>query len=158
MGGSQLDSDGRAEPRVKGVPARRLVRMLASGQSYHDIRRQYPGINRLDIDAAVRWRNATIIPMRVAEGKSLSEIAREFGVSRQAVVAAQERNQRNHQLKEEWGGLIIRTVNIIQRVLHCRTLDALKKKAYSDECLLAMKGIGLKTFREIRRVIPAPIT
>lgn len=77
---------------VKGVKFREIVRLPASGERYDDIRRRYPRLSPSDIDLAVRWRNATLLPARPAEGRSLDEIGREFVLGRSGVWAALERD------------------------------------------------------------------
>ncbi len=138
----------------------RILRLLASGHSYYGISARYPQMMERELDKAiveaVRWRNKTLIPARVAKGKTISQIAQEFGLCKQRIARILADRQRDRMLQEQWGGLRPRSVNAIRRCFRCSTLDGFKKLNLTDEYILKARDIGIKTLKDIRRVIPTP--
>jgi len=142
---------------IKGIPASEIVKMLAKGSWYEGICRKYRELNEKDIVDAVRFRNFTLVPFRLAQGKTPKEIAEEFGFSRSSVWAIQHKIQRNKELQDRWGGLPIRVVTALQKSFGCTSLQHLIDNFPSGEQLLKAKGIGSITMRELGKVLPPAV-
>ena len=144
-------------PLINGIPATAIIKLLADGHDYQQICRRCPGLDWPHILEAVHFRNHTLVTARLAEGKTPKEIAREFGFSPANVWAIKCAVAKDKELREQWGGLSARTVTLIKRYLHCRSLSELFQKypaAPTEEHFLTYKGIGIITVKELIKVLP----
>lgn len=53
-----------------------------------------------------------------------------------------------------WGGLSVRTISLVRKLLHVESLEELKIVSPSAEDLLSRKGVGWKTAKELAKVLP----
>lgn len=154
-----MKDSGRATeiqpPIIKGFPAMRIIRLLATGRHYQEICDLCPGLDWPAINEAVHFRNHVLVPAQIAEGRTPREVAREFGFSPQNVLGIMRRVARDKELEEHWGGLPARIVAIIKRAWNCRNLAELRQTfpLPTEEELLAAKGIGKIALRELRKVL-----
>ncbi len=53
-----------------------------------------------------------------------------------------------------WGGLSVRTINLVRRLLQVESLEELRMVSPSAEDLLSRKGVGWTTAKELAKVLP----
>lgn len=139
---------------IKGIPVAEIIKMLADGCNYDQICRRHRVLKYDDIVVAVRFRNYTLVPARLAQGKTPKEIAEEFGFDQSNVRSIQRKIERDKELQIRWGGLPIRFVEALQKAFGCTSLQQLIDNFPTGEQLLMARGVGAIALRELRKVLP----
>jgi len=137
---------------VKGVPVAEIKRWWKKGYSYGWILRRYPSLTWADASEAIYSKGYALLQARLAEGKTLSEIARELNCSPSNVWVMKRRIKRNQLLRRDWGGLSPRAVTLVRK-LGYKNFQELSENPPHEHKLRMTKGVGLYTFQEIQRSI-----
>ena len=92
-------------PEVKGVPTSKVIDLWKEGHKHGYIQRRCRPLTWADVDGIVNANVYDKVQRDLAEGKTMTRVAKELGVSPASVWAIKKKAERTEILRREWGGL-----------------------------------------------------
>ena len=140
-------------PIIKGVPTEEVRALWRARNAHGFIQRRYPSLTWVDIDEIVHADRYAHVQTGLAEGKTISQIARELRCSTTNVGAILKKMKRNEFLRTAWGGLSQRAITALEKY-GCKTLLEIQNDPPTEDKILSIKGVGRYLLDEIKSVVP----